>query len=80
MKTYRQILNEKLRLKRVRPGRYEATIGRIRVEVYKAELADYWSSTITVGEYGDDDWQEESFQADTKGDLIKSIEQFIRNH
>jgi hypothetical protein len=80
MKTYQAILFEKLKLKRVSTGSYECNVGRIKVEVYKAELADYWSSTITVGKYGDDDWREESFQAYTKRELVKGIEKFIREH
>ena len=80
MKTYREILSEKIRLKKVHAGSYEATIGRVSIRVYKAELADYWSSTIEVGTYGDDDWQEESFQANSKRDLVRDIETFIRKH
>jgi hypothetical protein len=80
MRTYQQILCEKLKLKRISTGYYEANVGNIQVEIYKAEGADYWSSTIVVGKYGDDDWQEESFQANSKRDLVKDIETFIRKH
>jgi hypothetical protein len=80
MKTYRAILFEKLRLKRVHAGSYEAQIGNIRVSLYKAETGGYWSSTVEVGKYGDDDWQEEIFQATIKKDVVKDIEKFIRGH
>jgi hypothetical protein len=78
MKTFRTILFEKLKLKKVSAGYYEATVGNIQVELYKADGAAYWSSTITVGKYGDDDWSEESLQANSKRDLIKDIETFIK--
>jgi hypothetical protein len=78
MKSFRAILFEKLKLKRVSTGYYEATVGNIHVDLYKAEGADYWSSTVTVGKYGDGDWTEESFQAPSKRDLVKDIETFIK--
>jgi len=80
MKTYRDILFEKLKLKKVYKGSYEATVGNIKVEIYKAEMGGYWSSTVTVGNYGDDDWKEESHQAPSKKELVKDIENFIRKH
>lgn len=79
--TFKELyLAEKVKLKKVHPGRYEAKVGNIEIDVYKAEFGDYWSSTILVGKYGDDDYEEESIQAETKRDLMKSIEKFVREH
>lgn len=80
MKTFIEILREKstvLKLKKSSKGYYTAQIGRIDVQIYKAELADYWSSTITVGKYGDDDWQEESIQGSTKKEVVMYVKKFI---
>jgi hypothetical protein len=78
VKTYRSILFEKLKLKKVHAGSYEANIGNINVRVYKAEMGGYWSSTVEVGNYGDADWEEEVFQDRSKAEVIKSIETFIK--
>lgn len=76
---FKEYLNEgRLKLKRVSTGYYEGSIGNIKVDVYKAESGGYWSSTIVVGKYGDDDWQEENTQALTKKEVIKDIETFIK--
>jgi hypothetical protein len=73
-------LNEKIKLKRIHAGRYEAQAGDIDISVYKAEFGDYWSSTIEVGKYGDDNWKEENYQAPTKSALMKDIEKFVREN
>lgn len=71
-------LTEGLKLKKAAAGYYSATVGNVEVQLYKADGADYWSSTVVVGDYGSDDWQEESFQAPTKRALVKDIEKFIK--
>ncbi len=70
----------KLRLKRDYPGSYSAVIGRIRVSVYQAESKQYWSSTVEIGTYGDDDYSEEIIQGSTKAEVVKYIEKHIKNN
>ena len=74
---FKQYINEsKLRLKKIDKGQYEAQIGNIEIDVYKAK--DYWSSTVTVGKYGDNNWQEQIFQGNTKAEVMKDIQNYIR--
>jgi hypothetical protein len=70
----------KLRLKRDYPGSYSAVIGRIRVSVYQAENKQYWSSTVEIGTYGDDDYSEEILQGSTKAEVVKDIEKYIKEN
>ena len=68
----------KLKLKKVDIGYYETQIGNTQIEVYRANGSNsYWSSTITIGKYGDDDYKEESIQAPTKKELVGYIQNFI---
>ncbi len=71
----------KLRLKRISPGSYRAEIGRIDVSVYQATNKQYWSSTVTIGDYGDDDYNDgEIIQGQTKAEVIGYIENYIKKN
>ena len=85
MKSFSDILNEsnskfKLKLKRVSNGVYDAKFKNINIDVYKSDTGDYWSSTVVIGKYGDDDWNEEVFTNYKKKDVIQDIEFFIQQY
>lgn len=70
------IYEAKIRLKKIEAGHYDAKIGNIEISLYKGK--GYWSSTVTVGKYGDNNWQEQIFQGQTKSEVVRDIETFIR--
>ena len=65
-----------LKWKKVSKGFYETKYRNISIDIYNTGNK-YWSSTITVGEYGDVGWEEVSIQNTTKKDLIKDIKSYI---
>ncbi len=69
---------QKLKLKKHSPGVYSGKVGNIDVQIYRAESGKYWSSTVTVGEYGSSIYQEESIQGRSKQELRQDIDKFIK--
>ena len=70
----------KLKLKRNSPGNYTADIGRIYVSVWQSESKEFWGAQIQIGDYGDDDYEDENFHASTKKELIGYLEKYIKKH
>jgi len=73
-------LNEgKLRLKRNGPGNYSAESGRFYVSVWQTEGPNkYWGAEITLGKYGDDDYEVENTHAQTKRELLMYIDTIMK--
>jgi len=81
MKLKRYLNESNIRLKRIGPGEYDAQMGRIDIRVYQAHgdrRSGYWSSTVTIGEYGDDDFEEQVFQGSTKAEVVEYISNFVK--
>lgn len=72
------IQEQKLKLRRISPGNYDAEIGRIYVNAWQAEGKQYWGAEVTIGKYGDKDYEVETFKAGNKKELIGYIENFIK--
>lgn len=80
MRLRQYITEAKIKLKRHGPGNYYAEVGRIYIDVWQTENKKYWGAEITIGDYGDDDYETENFQAITKKDLMMSIETYVKNN
>ena len=71
-------INEAIRLKRYSPGNYEAQVGNIYIDVWQSENKSYWGAEVTIGKYGDSDYEVQEFHASTKKDLMKDINNYVK--
>ena len=74
------IQEQKLRLKINSPGNYSGELGRIYVNVWQTENKKYWGAEVTIGDYGDDDYEVENFHGGTKSELMGYVNHYIKKH
>ena len=80
MRLKRYLTESKLRLKRNGPGNYYAEMGRIYVSVWQAENKQFWGANVTIGQYGDDDFEDQDFHASTKNELMGYLNNFVKKN